>query len=140
MKKILARTLTILAGMSALIPSTLAQDCNNPSTLSHEEKVNCLIPSQQDLIEGSARNEGTTLATGDIGTDIIPFFINMGLAIAGTLIFISFLYAGFLLVFANDTEENIEKGKKIMIYAVVGAVIMAISYAIIYGVANLQIN
>src|SRR3989338_3883950 len=140
MKKILARTLTILAGINVTVPNAFAVNCNEPATLSHEEKVNCLIPSQEELIEGSARNEGTTLATGDIAIDIIPFFINTGLAIAGTLIFISFLYAGFLLVFANDNEENIEKGKKIMIYSVVGAVVMAISYAVVYGVANLQIN
>jgi len=125
----------MLAGFSTIIPSALALDCENPVT--HQDKLDCLLPSEEELIQGG---DGTSLATGDIGTDFIPFFINTFLSIAGTLIFISFLYAGYLLVFSNDSEENIEKGKKIMIYSIVGAAIMAIAYAIVYGIANLQID
>lgn len=138
MKSLLTRLITGLAGITALIPTAFA-DCANPAN--KEEKLNCLFPTQEELIENARqREEGTSLSTGDLGEDFIPFFINSGLSIAGTLIFVSFLYAGFLLVFANDSEENIEKGKKIMIYSVVGAAVMAISYAVVFGIANLQIN
>jgi hypothetical protein len=138
MKTIFARLITTMAGLTTLIPSALAS-CADP--VDNEEKLNCLFPTQEELIGNARQNEGTTsLSTGDLGEDFIPFFINSGLSIGGTLIFISFLYAGYLLVFTNDSEENIEKGKKIMIYSIIGATVMAISYAIVFGIANLQIN
>jgi hypothetical protein len=124
-----------------MIPQALANNattavdkCKDPQT--HQDKLDCLLPSEEVFIA----SEEAGLATGDIATDFIPFFINTGLSIAGTLIFVAFLYSGFLMVFANDNEENIEKGKKIMIYSVVGAVVIATSYAVIFGIANLQLD
>ncbi len=125
--------------MLNFIPKALALACENPQT--PDEKLNCLLISQDEFVnQGSVKNEGTTLAEGNIATDFIPFFINLGTSIAGTMVFIAFLYAGYLLVFANDKEESIEKGKKILTYAVVGAIMVGISYALIYGVANLDLD
>lgn len=144
MNKTLLRKRAALGGLTTTllavtIPSALAEvDCTNPQN--NDERLECLFPTQENLIEGSAKNEGASLSTGDIAEDFIPFFVNTGLAIAGTLIFVAFLYAGYLLVFANDSEENIEKGKKIMIYSIVGAVVMAIAYAVVFGIANLQLD
>lgn len=135
-----------LAYLINFIPKVFAEvDCSNPQT--QQEKDNCLtqklnqlLLSEEELIEASDKSEGTKLAQGDIGTDFIPFFINLGISIAGTMVFIAFLYAGYLLVFANDKEEDIEKGKKILTYAVVGAIMVAISYALVFGVANLDLD
>ena len=134
---------TLLSSLINFIPHAFAEtetevDCSNPQT--QQEKLNCLLLSEEELIEASPDNEGTSLAQGDIATDFIPFFINLGISIAGTMVFIAFLYAGYLLVFANDKEEDIEKGKKILTYAVVGAIMVAISYALVFGVANLDLN
>lgn len=120
-------------------------DCGD-ADLPDEQKLECLFPSEQELIEESPQGQGsdgsvqTSLPHGDIFTDFLPFFINTLLAAAGSLIFIAFLYAGYLMVFTNDNEENIEKGKKTMIYAVIGAFVAAISYAVIYGIANLDLD
>lgn len=135
----------LLVFLINFIPQALAEDCTNP--LTEQEKKNCLtqklnqlLLSEEELIEASPNNEGTTLAQGDIATDFIPFFINLGISIAGTMVFIAFLYAGYLLVFSNDKEDDIEKGKKILTYAVVGAIMVAISYALVFGVANLDLD
>lgn len=122
-----------------LLLEALNLNCEDPAA-SKEQKLKCLLMDEKKLIECSTKNEGTQLAQGDIATDFIPFFINLGLSIAGTMVFIAFLYAGYLLVFANDKEEDIEKGKKILTYAVVGAIMVAISYALVFGVANLDLD
>lgn len=125
--------------------TTLAQseqeDCDRQN-LTNAEKLNCLLSSEEELIEGSPQGQETktSLPHGDIFKDFLPFFVNTAISIAGTLIFTALLYAGYLLVTANDVEEKIEKGKKIMIYSIVGAVVMAVSYAVIYGVANLDLD
>lgn len=129
-----------------LIPLANAESTTAPTcageNLSDEVKLECLFPSEEALIEGSPQSGSTptSLPHGNLTEDFLPFFINTGLTIAGTLIFVAFLYAGYLLVFVNDNEENIEKGKKTLIYAVIGAFVMAISYAVIYGIANLDLD
>ena len=125
------------------IPKVFAAlDCSNPSNAN--EKLECLFPTQEDLIEASPNAAGpgneVTLPSGDIATDFIPFFVNTGLSIAGTLAFIAFLYAGYLLIFMNDNDENVEKAKKILTYTAVGIVVMAISYALVYGIATLDLT
>ena len=125
--------------------ATTALPCDN-SDLTDAQKLECLFPSEVALIEESPQGQGsdgsvqTSLPYGDLYTDFLPFFINTLLAAAGSLIFIAFLYAGYLMVFTNDSEENIEKGKKTLIYAITGAFVAAISYAVIYGIANLDLD
>ena len=143
---------TLLSSLINFIPHAFAEtetevDCSNPQTQQEKnaclnQKLNQLLISEEEFVNQQAptKNEGTSLAQGDIATDFIPFFINLGISIAGTMVFIAFLYAGYLLVFANDKEEDIEKGKKILTYAVVGAIMVAISYALVFGVANLDLN
>lgn len=133
----------LLLGLGVWIPKALGQtlDCE-AKNLTTEQKLQCLFMSEQELIEGSPQGQstGTSLPHGDINQDFLPFFINTALSIAGTLIFTSFMYAGYLLVFVNDNEEKVEKGKKILIYSAIGAAVMAISYAVIYGIANLDLD
>lgn len=136
-------SLKIIVGSLLLkIPLASAElNCDDPG-LTPEQKLECLLPSQEELIEGSPQGQstGTSLPEGDLQADLIPFIVNTLLSAAGTFIFISFLYASFLMITANDNEENLQKGKKILLYSVIGAVIMATSYAIIYGIATLDLN
>ncbi|EKD94017.1 MAG: hypothetical protein ACD_28C00005G0009 [uncultured bacterium] len=116
-------------------------NCDDPN-LTNDQKLTCLFPSEQELIEGSPQGSstGTSLPHGDLTGDFLPFFINTALSIAGTLIFTALLFAGYLLVFVNDNEEKIEQAKKILTYCVIGTVVMATSYAVIYGIANLDLD
>jgi len=116
--------------------------CDSPENLSSEQKLECLFPNEQSLIELSPQGDSgsTSLPSGNLLTDFLPFFINTALAITGTLIFISLLYGGYLFVLANDNEEAINQGKKIMTYSVIGAIVVAISYAAIYGLVNLNLD
>lgn len=115
------------------------------ATTTNDKKLEQLLPNENELIGGSPwsfRGSGNevSLPSGDITKDFLPFFINTALSLAGTLVFIALLYAGYILVVANDNEEEIQKGKRILIYACIGIAVIGASYAIIYGIANLDLD
>lgn len=68
--------------------------------------------------------------TKDIG-DLILKYVNFALPYLALAAFIGFVYAGFLYVTAYGNEEQIQKSKKILIYAVVGLVVVILSYSIV---------
>jgi hypothetical protein len=138
MKKLFLKFIGLTVSL-LYMPSALAAD------KSADEKLNELLGSEDSLIGGSPwsfEGEGNevSLPSGNVTSDFLPFFINTALSIAGTLVFVSLLYAGYLLIVANDNEEEIQKGKRILIYAAIGIAVMASSYALIYGIATLDLD
>lgn len=105
-----------------------------------QQHIEQLLPSEKALIEESPNAPGVSLPSGDLATDIIPQIVNILLAVASTVMFIALSYAGILLLIARGNEEDINKAQNIIIYAVIGIIIIALSYAIVYGVARLNIN
>ncbi len=146
MKTILNKLILILSASAIWITPALAGDdtdpCADPQTA--EEKLDCLFPDQVELIENSPQahtDQGNvSLPSGDITSDFLPFFINTALSLAGTLVFIAILYAGYLMITANDNEESITKGKRILVYCAIGIAVIAVSYAVIFGIANLDLD
>lgn len=59
------------------------------------------------------------------------------LQITGSLTFISFIVGGVIMVVARGNEEEVKKGKGIILWSVVALLIIAISYAIVTGVTQL---
>ena len=155
MKKITTIITSLLLGaflsLFLVIPLALATDetavtnpCDEPTNLTADQKLECLFPDQVELIQNSPQantDQGNvSLPSGHITEDFLPFFINTALSLAGTLVFIAIFYAGYLLVAANDDEEAISKGKRILSYSAIGIALIAASYAIIYGVATLDLD
>lgn len=137
-KQLFFTTINFVFGL--LVPTTTLA-----ATTTNDEKLEQLLPSENELIGGSpwsTQGDGNqvSLPSGDVTKDFLPFFINTALSLAGTLVFISLLYAGYILVVANDNEEEIQKGKRILIYACIGIAVIGASYAIIYGIANLDLD
>jgi len=65
-------------------------------------------------------------------TTIINYFLGMlGLVAVGFLI-----YAGVLMVTAGGAEEQVTKARKIIMYAVIGIVIILLSYTIVTFVSS----
>ncbi len=64
-------------------------------------------------------------------TQMILYWVKIAIMLMGTMAFVAFVYAGILYVTSFTNEENAEKGKKIMIYAIVGIIIVLFSYTIV---------
>lgn len=56
--------------------------------------------------------------------------INVVLSLVGVVLLGYFLYAGFLYMSAGGEEKNIEKAKGIIKNSIIGALILAVSYAL----------
>ena len=65
------------------------------------------------------------------GIEILGYIANGLLYPMGALAFLAFVIGGFTFILANGNEENIKKGKDIMLWAVIGLVVTFASYAIL---------
>lgn len=70
-----------------------------------------------------------------LGEDALPTlagrFIQTALGISGVLALIAFIYGGILYMLAGVDPKNVDKGKGLMKYAVIGLVIIFASYAVV---------
>jgi hypothetical protein len=69
---------------------------------------------------------------------IIGSVINMVLAIAGSLAFISFTVGGVMMVTAQGVEDKIRKGKSIFTWSLIALVIIGTSFGIVLGITQLK--
>lgn len=69
---------------------------------------------------------------------ILGAVIRFILAVTGALAFTSFTYAGVLMVSARGNEEQIKKGKDMLLWSLIALTIIATSYALVLGVSQLK--
>lgn len=62
---------------------------------------------------------------------IVLSIVNFFLGFLGLLAVIMVIYGGFLYVSSAGNEENVNKAKKILLYAVLGIVVIIVSFALI---------
>jgi PKD repeat protein len=65
-------------------------------------------------------------------------FINYALTFIGILLLIVVIYAGILLIFSNGESESLDKPKKMILYALLGVIVIVLSYAIVNFIANIM--
>lgn len=73
--------------------------------------------------------EQSTLGDSDIRSTIAQI-INVALGLLGVVCVVLVLYAGFLMMTAAGNEEKVEKGKGVLVYALIGLAIILSAYAI----------
>lgn len=62
---------------------------------------------------------------------IVLTIVNFFLTFLGLLAVIMVIYGGFLYVSSAGNEENVNKAKKILLYAVIGVVVIIVSFALV---------
>ncbi|MBI5421846.1 hypothetical protein HZA44_01795 [Candidatus Peregrinibacteria bacterium] len=77
----------------------------------------------------------TVAAQGTLGQNISTI-INYFLGILGLIAVAFLIYAGVLMVTAGGAEEQVTKARKIIMYAVIGIVIILLSYTIVTFVSS----
>lgn len=105
-----------------------------------------VIPSAVGAALTPPNNEGFDVREVDATTagianesifDLISNFLNWMLGILGVLAVIAFVIAGVMyLTSAGDTEQA-EKGKNIMLYAIIGLVVALLGLIIVNAIAGL---
>ncbi len=83
--------------------------------------------------------QGTGVRCQDSNFDLASLFktiINYALGIAFFVAVIYLIYGGFLYITSAGNEESAEAGKKTVINAIIGIVIIIMSYVIITVVSN----
>lgn len=114
------------------IPKTYAVDV--------EDDVDILFPSEEDFIEQHDEQGRISLPDGDLLTEVVPSAITNIFYFFGILIFISLIYGGVFLVIGRGNEEMTTKAKNILIYSMIAIAIASMGYAIIYGIATLDLS
>lgn len=62
---------------------------------------------------------------------IVLTIVNFALTFLGLLAVIMVIYGGFLYIASAGNEENVNKGKKILMYAAIGIIIIIVSFALV---------
>ena len=70
---------------------------------------------------------------------ILSNSIKLILQITGSLAVISFTVGGVIMITSQGNEEKTTKGKGILLWSVLALVIIAVSYAIVLGITQLQL-
>ena len=63
--------------------------------------------------------------------DVFNSLIVKGLLLLGGIATIMIIYGGYLILFGGENEDNYKKGKKIVTYAVVGIIVIALAASIV---------
>lgn len=85
---------------------------------------------------GIVQNIATS--TGKPWQETLGSIIKLVLAFTGAIAFISFTYAGIMMVIARGNEEEIGKAKMMIFWSIIALTIIATSYALVLGISNLK--
>lgn len=87
----------------------------------------------QGLISPTDQPGRLAEATGGQGSlrSLVLTFLNFFLGFLGLIAVIMVIYGGILYVTAAGEQEKVDKGKKIIMYAVIGIVIILLAFAIV---------
>jgi len=71
---------------------------------------------------------------------IIGNIIRAMLGVVGAVTLLMFIYGGFMLIFSGGEQEKLEKGRKTLIWAIIGLAIILSSYSILSYVFKILIT
>lgn len=119
---------------TSFIPTAMAIDTG--------KDLDTLFPSQKTIIEdnNSSTTNKVALPGGDLLSETIPALITNVFYLVGIMVFISITVGGIMMVTGQGNEEVNKKAKDILIYSLVAMVVLSMGYAIIYGIATLNLE
>lgn len=92
-----------------------------------------IVSAQASL--GLETGAATGLGTRDL-KDIISLIIRIFLGFLGLIAVVMIIYGGYIWMTAAGNLDNVDKGKKILINAIIGLVVILVSYAVVTFVIN----
>jgi len=91
------------------------------------------VVNAQGFISPTDNPQAISTATGGQGSfrSLALTIVNFFLTFLGLIAVVMIIYGGFLYVSAAGNQEKIESAKKIIMYAVIGIVVILLSFAIV---------
>ena len=120
------------SAISWLVPTAQAVDV--------ERDPGILFPDVNTMIESQDEQGRVSLPSGDFLGEIVPSIVTNIMYFVGFLIFISFIYAGSLIVMERGNEEAVTKAKTIIMWSAIAMGLVSLGYAIVYGIVTLNLN
>lgn len=121
-KKVLLGSLIIVIGLFFVLPNIVRAD--------YKDEIN----TQLGAVAGE---EGANFGTPEDPRMIIVNIIKTILGIMGILVTVTLIYGGFLFLSSGGQEEKITKGKKTILYSVIGVMIILSAYGIVLLVVRI---
>jgi hypothetical protein len=81
-----------------------------------------------------------SFGTGNLAEDLFDFIVKLLADIGGLIAFGYILYGGYKYIMAGPNPAGAEEGKKMIVGAIVGLVIMALAYVLVLYVRNQLVN
>lgn len=93
-----------------------------------------------DLCSSNSSSGSSVNLDNPLGTATVPSLIgniiNALLGIVGSLALVMFIYGGFTWMLASGNETAVEKGKKILVWATIGLVVIFASYSLLHFILS----
>jgi len=97
--------------------------------------MSTMVPAvnAQGFISQGDNPQAVSTATGGQGSfrQLALTIVNFFLTFLGLIAVVMIIYGGFLYVSAAGNQEKIESAKKIIMYAVIGIIVILLSFAIV---------
>lgn len=78
-----------------------------------------------------------TLGGDDSENNLLTRVIALGIRFMGTMVILFFVIAGFFMITSRGDENQLQKGKTIFTYAIIGAVVAFTSYIVVQFIVNI---
>lgn len=100
------------------------------------QPISALAVTEQS--DGGITNPlGQNVGIDDFLINVIQFLLGLSALLA----FAALIYGGIRLVTSFGSDQNVKTGKSIILWAIVGMIVIILSYAILFTVANfLNVN
>lgn len=133
--------LTLPLLTSAQTPPPASEDSSLSATATPDElfyKFSYGTSSGGQNATGTNIGAVNAIATTNSWQIVLANVVKTLLNVSGGLALIALTVGGVFMVTARGKPEQIDKGKKIVVFAVTGLIIIAVSYALVIGVSSLQ--
>lgn len=128
--KIMVTGVLVTFVMAMALPAVLAAPPTPPSTSTFDEAPNGPLDFLNQTAEQSGQTSQRTLP------EIIGNIIKWVLGLVGIVLLVMFIYGGVLYATSAGSEEKVETGKKVMLYAIMGIIIIALAFALTNWIIN----
>jgi hypothetical protein len=147
-KSIFTLLLGIILTLNSLPLVVVAQDTNAaPATPAPAATTNGANVTENELFQKINYKGGTPDKSKIAAVNSLPdatwqqtlsSLVKTLLNISGALTLIALTVGGVFMITAHGSTDMLDKGKKIVMYSIAGLVVIAVSYAVVIGVSELQ--